>query len=44
MYDRILLKLSGEQLQGKFDSGFDAERAAWIAKETAKITAGSWRC
>ena len=39
MYDRILLKLSGEQLQGKFDSGFDAERAAWIAKETAKITA-----
>lgn len=38
MYTRILLKLSGEQLQGKFDSGFDAERAAWIAKEVQKIT------
>lgn len=31
MYKRILLKLSGEQLQGKFDSGFDADRAKWIA-------------
>lgn len=39
MYRRILLKLSGEQLQGKFDSGFDAERAAWIAREVQKITA-----
>lgn len=38
MYKRILLKLSGEQLQGKFDSGFDAERAAWIADEVRKIT------
>lgn len=38
MYTRILLKLSGEQLQGKFDSGFDAERAAWIAREVQKIT------
>lgn len=38
MYKRILLKLSGEQLQGKFDSGFDAERAAWIAGEVKKIT------
>lgn len=37
MYKRILLKLSGEQLQGKFDSGFDAERAAWIAREVHKI-------
>lgn len=33
MYKRILLKLSGEQLQGKFAGGFDAERAAWIAEE-----------
>jgi uridylate kinase len=33
MYKRVLLKLSGEQLQGKFDGGFDAERAAWIANE-----------
>lgn len=37
MYKRILLKLSGEQLQGKFNSGFDAERAAWIAEEIKKI-------
>lgn len=38
MYKRVLVKLSGEQLQGKFDSGFDAERAAWIAAEIKKIT------
>lgn len=38
MYKRVLLKLSGEQLQGKFHSGFDAERAAWIAKEIKKAT------
>ncbi len=38
MYKRILLKLSGEQLQGKFDGGFDAERAAWIAAEVKKAT------
>lgn len=38
MYKRILLKLSGEQLQGKYDSGFDAEVAAWIATEIKKIT------
>jgi uridylate kinase len=37
MYKRILLKLSGEQLQGKYDSGFDAERAAWIANEVKKV-------
>ena len=37
MYKRILLKLSGEQLQGKFNSGFDADRAAWIAEEIKKI-------
>jgi uridylate kinase len=37
MYKRVLLKLSGEQLQGKFDSGFDPERAAWIADEIKKI-------
>jgi len=39
MYKRVLLKLSGEQLQGKFDGGFDAERAAWIAKEISKVEA-----
>jgi uridylate kinase len=37
MYKRILLKLSGEQLQGKFDGGFDAERATWIANEIKKV-------
>lgn len=36
MYKRVLLKLSGEQLQGKYDGGFDTERAAWIAKEVKK--------
>lgn len=37
MYKRILLKLSGEQLQGKFDGGFDSERAKWIASEIKKV-------
>lgn len=42
MYRRILLKLSGEQLQGDFDSGFDAKRATWIAGEVRKmVEAGS---
>jgi len=41
MYKRILLKLSGEQLQGKFDGGFDAERAAWIASEIKKVQPGT---
>ena len=31
MYKRILLKLSGEQLQGEYDGGFDTKRASWIA-------------
>src|ERR1035437_7924537 len=33
MYKRILLKLSGEQLQGEYDNGFSVERAKWIASE-----------
>lgn len=37
MYKRILLKLSGEQLQGKHDGGFDAERAAWIAGQIKPV-------
>ena len=36
MYKRILLKLSGEQLQGEQTGGFDTERAKWIAGEVAK--------
>ena len=38
MYKRILLKLSGEQLSGKHDSGFDTETAAWIAREVKSAT------
>lgn len=37
MYKRVLLKLSGEQLQGQHDGGFDAERATWIANEIKKV-------
>ena len=33
MTKRILLKLSGEQLQGEFVSGFDPKRARWIAEQ-----------
>lgn len=42
MYKRILLKLSGEQLQGDFGGGFDTARAEWIAgqvKETLQAGA-----
>lgn len=38
MNKRILLKLSGEQLQGQHDGGFDADRAAWIAKQIKETT------
>lgn len=38
MHKRILLKLSGEQLQGKFDGGFDLDRARWIANELRPLT------
>ena len=41
-YKRILLKLSGEQLAGKFEGGFDPERAKWLAEEVRKaLEAGS---
>lgn len=33
MYKRVLLKLSGEQLQGKYNNGVDTERIKWIAQE-----------
>lgn len=36
MYKRVLLKLSGEQLAGKFDGGIDAELGAWLAREVEK--------
>lgn len=37
MYKRILLKLSGEQLQGQFNGGFDVERARWIAGQIKPV-------
>lgn len=40
MYKRVLLKLSGEQLAGKFDGGIDAELCAWIAAEVKKVVKG----
>jgi len=39
-YQRVLLKLSGEQLAGKYESGIDAELAIWLAHEVAEIVAG----
>lgn len=36
-YQRVLLKLSGEQLAGKFDSGIDSEFGAWLASEIKKV-------
>jgi uridylate kinase len=36
MYKRVLLKLSGEQLAGKFENGFDPEFAGWLAQEVKK--------
>ncbi len=40
MYKRILLKLSGEQLQGEQQSGFDTERARWIAEQIKPAQTG----
>lgn len=37
-YKRILLKLSGEQLAGKFDNGIDPEVATFLAKEVKKVS------
>jgi uridylate kinase len=34
---RVLLKLSGEQLAGKFEGGIDAELGAWLAQEVKKV-------
>lgn len=36
-YKRVLLKLSGEQLAGKLDGGFDAEVGMWLANEVKKV-------
>jgi uridylate kinase len=37
MYKRVLLKISGEQLAGKHDSGIDPEIAVYLARECKKI-------
>ncbi len=39
-YKRVLLKLSGEQLAGKYDFGVDPEIAAFLAEEIKKAVAG----
>ncbi len=36
-YKRILLKLSGEQLQGEHNGGFDANRVQWIAEQIKPV-------
>ncbi len=36
-HKRVLLKLSGEQLAGKFEGGIDAELGAWLAQEIKKV-------
>lgn len=38
MYKRILLKLSGEQLAGKFENGVDPEVAGFLAAEVKKVS------
>lgn len=37
-YKRVLLKLSGEQLAGKYDFGVDPEIAAFLAAEVKKVS------
>jgi uridylate kinase len=37
-YKRVLLKLSGEQLAGKFDNGIDPDLAKWFANEVKKVS------
>lgn len=39
MYKRVLLKLSGEQLSGKFEFGIDPEIGSYIAEEIKKAAA-----
>jgi len=36
-YKRVLLKLSGEQLAGKFDGGMDVELVSWLGREIKKV-------
>lgn len=41
MYKRVLLKLSGEQLGGKFDSGIDSDFCKWLASEIKQVPGGT---
>lgn len=42
MYKRVLLKLSGEQLAGKYEHGIDTEFGAWLAREVKQaVDAGT---
>src|SRR3990167_665667 len=36
-YQRILLKLSGEQLAGEYEAGIDPKIAGWLADEIKKV-------
>ncbi len=36
-YKRVLLKLSGEQMAGKFEGGVDAELVSWLGKEIKQV-------
>lgn len=38
-YNRILLKISGEQLAGKFEGGIDVDLGAWLADEIKQVEA-----
>ncbi len=38
MYKRILLKLSGEQLSGKYEHGVDPELAGWLADQIKAVS------
>ena len=40
MYKRILLKISGEQLAGKYEHGIDADLGGWLADEVKKVVEG----
>lgn len=36
-YRRVLLKISGEQLAGQYNGGFDAELAKWLADQAKQV-------
>ncbi len=42
-YQRVLLKLSGEQLAGRYESGIDPERAIWLAKEIQPVVKAGYQ-